>query len=109
MHHPTIGDPGFVIRPCVVSVFATVFFVVFSFRFTVCFRYWFHSRSPRCVSAELPSGSRTASPPEMFLEGGAVCLTPNGGKPPLLLETEMTKTPKAFSEAAVGDRKPVAT
>ena len=35
-------------------------------------------------------------------------MTPNGGKPPLLLETEMTKTPKAFSEAAVGDRKPVA-
>jgi hypothetical protein len=35
-------------------------------------------------------------------------LTPNGGKPPLLLETEMNKNAEGVSEAAVSDRKPVA-
>jgi len=44
----------------------------------------------------------------MFPEGGAVCLTPNGGKPPLLLETEMKENAEGVSEAGVGVRKPVA-
>src|ERR1019366_4183600 len=70
---------------------------------------WFQSRSPRCVPAELPSAPRTATPPEIFPEGGAVCLIPVGSKPPLLAEREMIEERRSRPQAGgvgVGGAKP---